>query len=501
MARQKIVITIGDTGALLAVFTKEQLTEQVFLTYPTIDDSDLFHKIIDRYKHAEIILLIDVVNQRYDFQQLPIGNTPNIRHVVNQQLLASYPDTPLNSYLSYGKNEHNFELYDFTFISVPMDYPIVDWLELINTIPNPIAAIYTLALESFALKNIITPAKKIYRSRFTICMSHQKVSGIRQTIFYNHKLLRTKMIRVEANTHPEVLAGIIEQEASRNIATIQQELPSNAEPIALLIGMDASIHHYIEQEKYSQCELLLLTPQAISRYFTNTPAYYANEPFMDGIYAHHTALYPSRHRLEIPAVKKINRYHLYKKIVLHCLWIILPLMVIYTIITIDQIRHIQDQIRVQQEKLDQLKDVYQSVLFSYNKNNYITQQQHSDPNVTLYRTVMGQPYSALEFMFNFSQIKQHNLQVRSIEWAPNHRQKTSKDGSAAYDHTITIDIDYQHSHFTMYELFQEFDYFIEQLEQRFNNYRITYNRLPYDNQQTNGTKIPITITMYGVNDE
>ena len=134
-------------------------------------------------------------------------------------------------------------------------------------------------------------------------------------------------------------------------------------------------------------------------------------------------------------------------------------------------------------------------------NNVSIEDATKINNITkLYKLLAGSTNTLLQFISSFAQAKGNDVLVKSLQW--NYSEPTEEQRVKNKDHpgtiNVTLNVIFDSSNLGLQALFDNFDMFIERLENQFKDYKVDYSRLPSKITFGESTgQIPIKISITG----
>lgn len=206
-SEKNIVVTIGNSGAVVAVHEGNNIKNKIFLDELN-DDSQkhLITEVFSRNKKAPVYILLDTVDQSYKRKTYPLVRKGDLAQIIKRDLVNDGDKDSLKNYIIINEKKTSISQenrrWECLFVSAPNSENLTKWTEFLLNLPNHLAGIYMLPLETFnlyeMLKHNIKSKVKVQgkSSNNNICcfIIHTKVSGIRQIVFSDKGIVFSRIV-------------------------------------------------------------------------------------------------------------------------------------------------------------------------------------------------------------------------------------------------------------------------------------------------------------------
>jgi hypothetical protein len=216
------VFFLGDEGMVLTYFKEGSIEKKFFFNQLTQEIADTITVMVKGEPKAKIYLLLDVIDQTYQIQSLPPVAKFSVQKLVKTRLERDFAPNDITSSLPLGKEESGRQDWKFLFISVVPSTLLMQWLDLILELDNPFKGIFLVPVESQQLLEYLTASRED-PCRWKLLVLHNKVSGFRQVITKDDKLIFTRITQSSTSGQSAlVTAGNIEQEVHSTIEYLKR---------------------------------------------------------------------------------------------------------------------------------------------------------------------------------------------------------------------------------------------------------------------------------------
>jgi len=281
-AKYKIVITVGDEGAIIVCVDGTNMVKRLFVPSPSDEEFTAFFKL---FPDAPVYILVDVVDQAYTQHTMPPVSPFNIKKLVKRKLEKDFSENDLTSAIPLGREKSGRRDWNYLFISVRNVAPFSDWIDAAAELPNKFAGVYLLPVEMMEflkdLKKIVFIEKGQKESEWQMIVSHNKVGGFRQIVFKNGKLVFTRISQPIGGQTPDVVAGNIEQETLNTIEYIRRLGFDDEKGLDVFVIAAAEVKDMLEENSAIYGKPLFLTPYEIASQLGLKGAATENDRFSD----------------------------------------------------------------------------------------------------------------------------------------------------------------------------------------------------------------------------
>ena len=204
-SEKNIVITIGNHGAVVAVHEGSNIKNKIFLDGLNDDTQKHLRDVFAKNKSATVYVLLDTIDQSYKRKTYPFVRKSDLIQIVKRDLNNDGDKDSLKSYIILNdkktKTDQINRRWECLFVSAPISETLNNWLEFLLNMPNRLAGIYMLPIESFNLftllqgvQNKVRPRSPVQKENICCLVIHTKVSGIRQIVFSQRGIIFTRVV-------------------------------------------------------------------------------------------------------------------------------------------------------------------------------------------------------------------------------------------------------------------------------------------------------------------
>lgn len=267
-SEKKIILSIGEKGTILSLVQEKTLLEKVFIA--SIESADkLIGKILLDNLDAPVYILLDTSDQLYSKQILPAVSSFAIQGLIKKKFKRDYSESDIKGARLLGRKTTGRKDWKYLFVSAEMTSLILEWIDYITNLDCSFMGIYMLPLE---VENLLLKFNKVkYKDKkatpqWQFFILGNKISGFRQVVFFEEKVVFTRLIPSNEDEVAEVIAGNIEQEIINTIDYLHRLDFSDSDSLDIIAVMPADIKAGLESSSIKGQEVVTFTPYEIATY-------------------------------------------------------------------------------------------------------------------------------------------------------------------------------------------------------------------------------------------
>lgn len=208
-SEKNFVVTIGNYGAVVALYEKNEIKNKIFLEELTDELKADLKKLFVQNQSAPIYVLLDTIDQSYRKKTYPYLRKHDLHRIIKRDLANDGNKDSIKNYLILNNaNKKSGKAavpvtnrkWDCLFVSSSNSEVINKWMGFLIEMPNRLVGIYMLPIEALStfdlLKNSIKKSAKIpdKKSDLYCIVIQNKVSGIRQIVFSSQGIVFTRVV-------------------------------------------------------------------------------------------------------------------------------------------------------------------------------------------------------------------------------------------------------------------------------------------------------------------
>jgi hypothetical protein len=201
ISKKSFVITIGNLGAIVALYQKDNIISKVFLEEFNDKAREDLKTLFNQNKSAPIYILLDTIDQSYKKKIYPAVTKSDLKRLVLRDTNSDPDKESLKGNIILNPKKAKAHSWECLYIASSKSDVINSWIDFLLEMPNYVAGIYMLPIETFHLvKNLKKLVKKTEKKHDITCVVLQtKASGVRQVIFSKEGIAFTRVVNYDFN--------------------------------------------------------------------------------------------------------------------------------------------------------------------------------------------------------------------------------------------------------------------------------------------------------------
>jgi hypothetical protein len=258
---RRFVLIIGDEGGILIFMHGSRVMRRLFAPSAQPSHSEAMVEIISANPSVPIYILADVIDQQYIPQTFPPVSSLSVGGLVKRRLERDFQPEDLKGSLPLGRDKTGRKEWKYLLVSLAKTPLLTEWLDRLVELPNELKGIYLVPIES--VHYVSTIAKKLSGEKprpWQLFISHNKVSGFRQVVIHDGRLVFTRVSQAIDDAIPAVIAGNIEQEIINTIEYLKRlEFRDSAELEATIV-ISQDVLDSMDLNRFGFARTSVLTP-------------------------------------------------------------------------------------------------------------------------------------------------------------------------------------------------------------------------------------------------
>ncbi|AZL15293.1 hypothetical protein [Rickettsiales endosymbiont of Stachyamoeba lipophora] len=501
--RNGFYIVLGDEGVVISFIKKNILESRDFFPNLEGDNLEKFNQLFQMYPKHHIYILLDVIEQSYQLQTFPPVSKYSIDSIAKKKLARTIDENHLKGLFQISSPSAEFNEWQYIFVSSPINTVLTKWLDAIYSLPNPLRAIYLLPVESSIIIEKIVNNKAEFNNirsyKFKMLILHNKVSGIRQIFYKNNKVFFTRLINIDNEDFPDVIAGNINQEIKNSFEFLNRNYNVNTDEIGIVIIANEKIKKSLKEQHEIKAAHIIITPYESAEILNIKDGILPEDQFTDILCAINTNLSKSQLILHTPYSKKISNYSLLAQVVFYLNIFLIIILISFYSLNINKIFKIYNEATHKVNEITRLE----TTITNRRTQTKIDSKENTliIESASIFQDIMASSLSPKQLLVDFYNTTKQDVRITEIDWKyePVARLPNNMNTSNNINRiTLLLKLNFVNKGKTYQELFANFDNFIKRVEVKFKNYQIEYSRL---NQQIslddNNQAIPIDMSIRG----
>lgn len=210
--KQRFVIIIGDDGAILVYMQGSTVVRRLFAPSAQPDHTASIIELMQTHPNVPLYILADVMDQQYVRHTFPPVSSLSVSGLVKRRLDRDFQAEDLKGSLPLGRDKTGRKEWNYLLIALASTPLMQQWLEMLVELPNELKGIYLVPVESQQYIGALKKAIGGPALSWQLLVTHNKVSGFRQVVLREGKLVFTRVTQAIDDGVAAVIAGNIEQE-------------------------------------------------------------------------------------------------------------------------------------------------------------------------------------------------------------------------------------------------------------------------------------------------
>ncbi len=229
-SKSRFVLLIGDDGGILVYMQGVRVVRRLFAPSPQPTHTEAMVDLVRSNPTVPIYVLADVIDQQYVRQTFPPVSQFSVGGLVKRRLNRDFQAEDLKGAIPLGRDKAGRKEWNYLLVALGKTPLVGAWLDLLVELPNEFGGVYLSPIEAANYVAMIHKAKgTVNVQSWQLMVSHNKVSGFRQMVLQDGKLVFTRVSQAIDDGIPAVIAGNIEQEILNTLEYLRRlNLQENA---------------------------------------------------------------------------------------------------------------------------------------------------------------------------------------------------------------------------------------------------------------------------------
>lgn len=270
----RFVLTIGDEGAVLTHLVKGKVKKRLFTPEPKAQETRAFFETVLSDPGTPLMLLFDTIDQAYVQQTLPPVAALSVGKLIRRRLDREFTDDYVRNAILMGKETEGRRDWIFMMVGLQRTTLVRQWLDIVTEWPNRFLGIYMLPVETGQVMQLLAQKLSVEAEEqvagaeehpsWQFLVTYNKVSGLRQSVYQNGKLVLTRLGQPALDSNPEAVAGSIEQEILGTKEYLKRLSYQEKDGLHLVVIVAEEVKRYIDIGRLAVAQAHLLTPYQAS---------------------------------------------------------------------------------------------------------------------------------------------------------------------------------------------------------------------------------------------
>lgn len=261
---KQFVLLIGDEGAILVFMEGSKVVRRLFAPTPQPASTEALVQLMQANPAVPLSVLVDSIDQQYVRQSFPPVSSLSVGSLVKRRLDRDFQTEDLKNYLPIGRDKTGRKEWNFLLIAVASTATFKEWLDLVMELPNEFKGIYLVPVEATNYIAMLRGTSGQPLRPWQLLVTHNKVSGFRQVVTQNGKLVFTRVTQAIDDAIPAVIAGNIEQEIINTIEYLRRLGFNDNSTLDITVVASSDVNEVLDLRRFSAGGSTVLSPLQIS---------------------------------------------------------------------------------------------------------------------------------------------------------------------------------------------------------------------------------------------
>lgn len=222
--KKSFTLLIGDEGAILVYMQGATVLRRLFAASAQPDHTSTIAELMRSNPKVPIAVLADVLDQQYVRHTFPPVSKLSIGGLVTRRMERDFNPEDMKAGLPLGRDMTGRKEWQYLIVSLTATPLMQQWLDFLLDLPNEMLGVFLLPVEMqrFIPTLSKTTAGGSKNLPWRLLISNNKVSGFRQIVLHENKLIFTRVSQAVEDAIPAVIAGNLEQEIINTLEYIRR---------------------------------------------------------------------------------------------------------------------------------------------------------------------------------------------------------------------------------------------------------------------------------------
>lgn len=284
--RKQFVLVLGDEGAILVYMQGRTVVRRLFSRSPAPEHTDALLELLRSQPRVPITVLIDVMDQQYVRHNFPPVSPLSLNGLVKRRIERDFQAEDITGAIRLGREPGGRKEWQYLLISLANTPLVQQWLDLLIEQPNELKGLYLTPVEGQGylpqLHTAMTSARPL---PWLLLVSHHKVSGFRQIVLKNGKLIFTRVTQSIDDALPAVVAGSIEQEIMNTLEYLRRLGLEDNSTMEMMVVASQEVREALDLNRFSAGLSGVFTPLEVAEHLGLEQAALSADRFGDVVMA------------------------------------------------------------------------------------------------------------------------------------------------------------------------------------------------------------------------
>ena len=491
---KQFVLLIGDDGAILVFMEGKKVVRRLFAPSPQPDSTEAMLELMRANANVPISILVDSIDQQFVRQSFPPVSSVSVKGLVNRRLERDFQPEDLKGFLPLGREKIGRKEWQFLLISLAKTTLLTSWIDLVAELANPLLGIYLVPVEASTYIAMLNRASNNTSPQpWQFLVTHHKISGFRQVVLQDGRLVFTRLTQIVDDAIPAVIAGNVEQEVLNTLEYLKRLGFADNKTLDLTIVASQDVNEALDLNRFGFAATQALAPIDVADALGFEQAALSADRFGDVVMA--AAFLRGKKRVLRFATAYINAlsqlYAVRKAITLLSALVVLGLagMSISNLLDMNDINNLTDQSITKHNTVrPQLQHLKETVA-NLDKNIAF-----KSAVVSTYNAYIKNAPEPITFIKDIAPLLTPDERILSLEWttkadAPQGTSTPPKTADSTTPITVTAEFIFRGTYKDVDALSKAVAAYIAELTRKLPQYTITSAPFPWISTETKSLEI------------
>ena len=262
----RFVLLVGDEGGILVYMQGKKMVRRLFAPSPQKDHTAGIAELMRNHPKVPLYILADVLDQQYVRQNFPPVSSFSVSGLVKRRLERDFQPEDLKGSLPLGREKTGRKEWSFLLIALASTPLIQQWLERVMELPNEFRGVYLTPVEGQHYLPVLRRylPNPVPQAPWQLLVTHNKVSGFRQIVLNEGKLVFSRVTQAIDDAVAAVVAGNIEQEVLNTLEYLRRLGFQENNTLEMTVITSAEVREAFDAKRFGLASAVVATPLEVA---------------------------------------------------------------------------------------------------------------------------------------------------------------------------------------------------------------------------------------------
>ncbi len=488
---KRFVLLVGDEGAILVFMQGGKVVRRLFAQSPQPIHTEAMLELLRTNASIPVYVLMDVLDQQYVAHTFPPVSALSLGGLVKRRLDRDFQPEDIKGALQLGRDKTGRKEWRYLLVSLARTPLVAEWVDAVLELPNEVKGVYLVPIESINYLRMLRAQESPDTALpWQMLISYNKVSGVRQVVANEGRLVFTRVSQVIDDAVPAVIAGNIEQDIINTMEYLKRLGFQDSSQMDAYVITAQDVVESLDLRRFAFGGAHALAPVDVAEHLKLEQAALSVDRFGDVVMASAFGV-TKKHNLRFATafMEKLDKLHKAQMAIKMGAGLLAVLLLGLTLMGIADIVTGQMTIAETKDKTVNLEADLEKVQKQVNELN--TDVAYKSAVVATYDAYIKDKPKMDDFMVGLAKAVSAKHRVLSVNWANKETEPTkgqpaptpSKDGDMLI--AAKVEFDLSGAGKTPDELSAAADELNETLKTALPNYEIAHEPFPWVKEEKN----------------